>query len=61
MNSWQESVKNRPQLDAHDLDLRGEIRTTRSVIDTQFRWMPGVLAALFAARLGPIAKGFGWL
>jgi len=30
-------------------------------METQFRWLLGVLAGIFGALLGAMAKGFGWL
>ena len=62
MDPWQQSVENRlGQLDGHILDLRQDVRGIRSDMGAQFRWLLGVLVAIFGALLGAMAKGFGWL
>jgi hypothetical protein len=62
MDAWQQSVENRlSQLDGHVLDLRTDIRGLRTEMGAHFRWLYGLLVLSFAAVLGVMARGFGWL
>ncbi len=44
-------------IDSQITDIKTDIREIRSSIDTKFYWV----IAGFAALLGVLAKGFGWL
>ena len=62
MDAWQQSVENRlSQLDGHVLDLRTDIRGLRTEMGAHFRWLYGLLVLSFAAVLGVMARGFGWV
>jgi hypothetical protein len=51
MEPWQQTVETRLS------ELRQDIRDLRG----DFRWTWGLMITLFAAMLGAMAKGFGWL
>jgi len=42
-------------------DLRGDVGRLRSEMGMQFRWLLGVLVAVFGALLAVMAQGFGWI
>jgi hypothetical protein len=62
VDAWQQSVESRlAQLHTDLVDVRGEVRALGSEMGGWFRWLIGLLVISFAAMLGVMARGFGWV